>query len=221
MTFLFLAPLFLGRSLLPPSCLPILAPIDFLADFIALPTAFLVNILTIVFSTTLPMPPICLVLLSRCGCLTWELPQGTSGPVLCPVVYSRPPPCAGHLDFDDRLADVSFRRVCLPSAVPGVVLYIHLFAPHVLLDDLPLVDDVFADPDLLFGHRLFLDHDLVLDYRHGYLLGPYLGLRRLAACRYPLDAYLLATGRHLHALSVVADALADLHAAGHALAGPR
>src|SRR5215212_4534253 len=40
MTFLFLAPLFLGRSLWPPSCLPFLAPIDFLADFIALPTAF-------------------------------------------------------------------------------------------------------------------------------------------------------------------------------------
>jgi hypothetical protein len=36
-----------------------------LADFIALPTAFLVNILTIVFTTTLPMPPICLVLLPR------------------------------------------------------------------------------------------------------------------------------------------------------------
>jgi hypothetical protein len=54
-------------------------------DFIVLLTAFRVNILTIVFTTTLPMPPICLVL-PRCGCLTWELPQGTSGPVLCPVV---------------------------------------------------------------------------------------------------------------------------------------
>src|SRR5215203_5636463 len=50
----------------------------------------------------------------------------------------------------------------LPSAPLGVVLYIHLFAPHVLLDDLPLVDDVLADADLLFHHWLFLDHDLVL-----------------------------------------------------------
>src|SRR5215218_1918840 len=29
---------------------------------------------------------LCLVLLPRCGCLNWELPQGTSGAVLCPVV---------------------------------------------------------------------------------------------------------------------------------------
>jgi hypothetical protein len=58
----------------------------FLADFIALPTAFRVNVLTIVFMTTLPMPPICLVLFPRWGCLTWELPQGTSGAVLCSVV---------------------------------------------------------------------------------------------------------------------------------------
>src|SRR5215208_4242510 len=134
----------------------------------------------------LPGPPPAL------GCLTWELPQGTSGPVLC-----------------------------LPSAVPGIVLNIHLFAPHVLLDDLPLVDDVFADADLLFHHWLFLDHDLVLDHRHGYLVGPYLGLRSLAACRHPLDADLLATGRHLQPLTVGADALADVDATGHALAGPR
>jgi hypothetical protein len=44
-----------------------------------------VNILTIVLTTTLPMPPICLVLL-RWGCLTLELPEGTSSPVFCPVV---------------------------------------------------------------------------------------------------------------------------------------
>src|ERR687897_2330834 len=83
---LVLGALLLGRSLWSPSGLPFLWPIDFLADFIALPTAFRVNILTIVFTTTLPMPSICLVLLSRCGCLTREFPQGTSGPVLCPVV---------------------------------------------------------------------------------------------------------------------------------------
>src|ERR671910_688441 len=84
MTFLFLAPLFLGRPLWPPSCLPFLAPIDFLADFIALPTAFRVNILTIVFMT---MPPSGLALLPRRECLTWELPRGTPGVVLCLIVY--------------------------------------------------------------------------------------------------------------------------------------
>src|SRR5215210_7464952 len=109
----------------------------------------------------------------------------------------------------------------LPSAPLGVVLYIHLFAPHVLLDDLPLVDDVLADADLLFYHWLFLDHDLVLDYWYGYLLGPYLGLGRPAADRHPLDADLLATGRHLYALTVGADALADVDATYLALAGPR
>src|SRR5215204_7395614 len=134
----------------------------------------------------LPGPPPAL------GCLTWELPQGTSGPVLC-----------------------------LPSAVPGIVLYIHLFAPHVLLDDLPLVDDVFANADLLFHHWLFLDHDLVLDHRHRHLVGPYLGLRSLASDRHPLDAGLLATGRHLDALTVGADAFADVDATDLALAGPR
>jgi hypothetical protein len=65
--------------------LPFFAPIDFLADFIALPTAFRVNIITNVFTTTLPMTPIRLVL-PRWGCLTWELPRGTSGTVFCPVV---------------------------------------------------------------------------------------------------------------------------------------
>src|SRR5687768_16301614 len=95
MTFLFLAPLLLGCPLWPPSCLPFLAPIDFLADFIALPTALRVNILTIVFTTTLPMPLICLVLLPRWGCLTWELSQGTADSGTFCDRLARPPPGAG------------------------------------------------------------------------------------------------------------------------------
>src|SRR5215210_7313577 len=223
MIFLFLAaPLLLGRPLWPPSCLPILAAIDFLADFIALPTAFRVNILTIVFTTMLLMPPIRLVL-PRWGRLTLGLAWGISGAVLCLVVY---------LDLffaqDSDVKLLPYRAVTrrfppgwLSSARPGVILYLNLLAPHVFLDDLPLGDDVFADADLLFRHRLFLDHDLVLDHRHGYLVGAYLGLGRLAAYRRSLDAYLLATGRHLQPLAVGADALADFDASGHALAGPR
>src|SRR5215218_4656255 len=136
---------------------------------------------------------------------------------LAPVLLGRPlwPP------FDHPLVDVRFCRVCLPSALAGVVFYIHLFAPHVLLDDLPLVDDVFADADLLLRHRFFLDHDLVLDHRHGYFVGAYLSLGRLAAYRHSLDAYLLATGRHLQPLAVGADALADVDATDLALTGPR
>src|SRR5215217_578595 len=109
-----------------------------------------------------------------------------------------------HLDFDHPFMDVKlllYRAVTrrfpsglLVSAPPGVVLYIYLFAPHVLLDYLLLVDDVFADADLLFRHRLFLDHDLVLDYLHGNLIGAYLGLGRIALYRHPLYADLLATG---------------------------
>src|SRR5215212_5666015 len=95
MPFLFLAPLFLGCSLWPPSCLPFLAPIDFLADFIALPTAFRVNILTIVFTTTLPMPPIRLVLPHQ-GCLTWEVSQGTSDAGTFSGCVARPPPGVGR-----------------------------------------------------------------------------------------------------------------------------
>src|SRR5215213_8136965 len=96
------------------------------------------------------------------------------------------------LSFIERTGTFGLPPGLLPSAPPGVVLYIHLFAPHVLFDDLLLVDDVLANADLLFHHRLFLDHDLVLYHRHGYLVGAYLGLRTLAAYRHPLDAYLLA-----------------------------
>src|SRR5918998_4554982 len=52
----------LAPFLVAPPRLPFFAlapPSDF-ADFIALPTAFLVNILTIVFTTTFPIPPILL-----------------------------------------------------------------------------------------------------------------------------------------------------------------
>src|SRR3712207_5857511 len=95
----------------------------------------------------------------------------------------------------------------------SVLFYSPLFAPHVLLDYLPLMDDVFADADLLLRHRLFLDHDLVLDHRHGDFVGAYLSLGRLAAYRHPLDAYLLVTDRYLDALTVDPDALADFDAA--------
>ena len=45
-----------------------------------------VNILTIVFTTTLPMPPISLVLLPRRGYLTRVLSHGVFDAVLCLIV---------------------------------------------------------------------------------------------------------------------------------------
>src|ERR671912_215249 len=188
MTFLFLAPLLLGRPLWPPSCLPFLAPIDLLADFIALRAALRVNILTIVFTTTLPMPPICLVLLPRWGCMTWELPQGTSGTVLCLVVY-----------FDLFLAQVHFDGFLVPG--------------DPLADT-----DLFLEHDLLGDNDFLLEdlHDqLVLaDIRHGSCAG----FPGLTVYRHPLDVYLLAPLGDPHHLTLCAYALFDVHLTGFALA---
>src|SRR5918998_4633071 len=187
MIFLFLAPLFLGRSLWPPSCLPFLAPIDFLADFIALPTAFRVNILTIVFTTTLPMPPICLVLLPRWVCLNWELPQGTAGAVLCLVVY-----------FDLFLAQVHLDGFLVPG--------------NALSDtDLLFEHDLLGDNDLLLED--LHDHLVLADFR----LGCSAGLPGLALYRHPLDIYLLAPPRDSDHLALGSHALLDVHLAGLAL----
>ena len=134
-----------------------------------------------VFTKTLPIAPIGLVVLPLRGCLSLGLYQGAFGTGFCLVFYLELFLAQLHLDcilvFDHPLADVNlllyravtrwFPQSWLPSARPGVVLYLHLFAPHVLFDDLPLVDDVFAHADLLFRHRLFLDNDLFLDHRHG------------------------------------------------------
>src|SRR5918992_1596120 len=122
MIYLFLAPLFLGRSLWPPFCLPLLAPIDFLADFIALPTALRVNILTIVFTTTLPMPPICLFLvpgdpLSDTDLLFEHDPLGDHDLLL--------------EDLHDHLvlADI---RLGGAAALPGLTLYQHPLDVYLL-----------------------------------------------------------------------------------------
>jgi hypothetical protein len=80
-----------------------LAPIEFLADFIALARAFRVNILTMVFTTTLPIR---LALLPRWGYLTQGLSQSSSGIVLCPVVYLDLLLSQVNLDFEHPLADV-------------------------------------------------------------------------------------------------------------------
>src|ERR671916_1173666 len=188
MTFLFFAPLLLGRSLWPPFCLPFLVPIDFLADFIALPTAFRVNILTIVFTTTLPMPPICLVLLPRWVCLNWELPQGTAGAVLCLVVY-----------FDLFLAQVHLDGFLVPG--------------NALSDtDLLFEHDLLGDNDFLLED--LHDHLVLADIR----LGSSAGLPGLAFDGHPLDVYLLTPLRDPDHLALCSHALLDVHPAGLALA---
>src|SRR5918994_7983472 len=188
MTFLFLAPLLLGRSLWSPSCLPFSAPIDFLADFIALRAAFRVNILTIVFTTTLPMPPICLVLLPRWGCLTWELSQGTSGTVLCLVVY-----------FDLFLAQVHFDGFLVPG--------------DPLSDtDLLFEHDLLGDNDLLLED--LHDHLVLAHVRHGSCAG----FPGLAVYPHPLDDYLLASLRDPYHLTLCSHVLFDVHLTGCAVA---
>src|SRR5919107_1944405 len=188
MTFLFLAPLLLGRSLWPPSCLPCLAPIDLLADLIALRAALRVNILTIVFTTTLPMTPICLVLLPRWGCLTWELSQGTSGTVLCLVVY-----------FNLFLAQVHLDGFLVPGDT--------LAQPDLLFEH-----DSLGDNDLLLED--LHDHLVLAHVRHGGSAG----LSGLALYRHPLDDYLLASLGDPHHLALCSHMLFDVHLTGLALA---
>src|SRR5918997_3257505 len=64
----------------------------------------------------------------------------------------------------------SFRLGCLFrfcfAAPLGLVLYVDLLAPYVLLDDLLVLDDVLADPYLLLDHRPLLYYNLFLDHRY-------------------------------------------------------
>jgi hypothetical protein len=50
----------------------------------------------------------------------------------------------------------------LPVTPLGLVFYVDLLAPHVLLDNLSVLDHVLADPDLLLGHWALFHHGLLL-----------------------------------------------------------
>src|SRR5918994_1494356 len=66
----------------------------------------------------------------------------------------------------------------IAAAAPlGLVLYLYLLAPYVLLDYLRLFYNVLADAHLFLEDRALLHHNLFLGYRHHDLVFSDLGLR--------------------------------------------
>src|SRR5215217_297447 len=63
------------------------------------------------------------------------------------------------------------------AAVGGVVLYLYLLAPYVLLDDLGVLHHVLADADLFLDHRALANDDLFFGHRHDDLVLTNLDLR--------------------------------------------
>src|SRR5919107_6250335 len=103
----------------------------------------------------------------------------------------------------------------------GLVLYLYLLAPDVLLDRLGAGDHVLADANLFLGNRLLGDHDLFLGDGNSYLVLADLGFRNLALYRNPLHRYFLVSGGNLDAFAVGSHTLTDLELTGLALAGAR
>src|SRR5215216_4152960 len=77
----------------------------------------------------------------------------------------------------------------LQVSLLGLVFYLDLLAPEVLLDGLGILDDLLADTDLLLEHRSLLDHHLFLDHGHHYLVFPDLWPVALPLDRDALDRY--------------------------------
>src|SRR5829696_5080510 len=100
------------------------------------------------------------------------------------------------------------------AAVGGIVLYLYLLAPYVLLDDLGVLHHVLADADLFLDHRALANDDLFFGHRHDDLVVAYLGLRGLALDGNPLHADLFVAGGHLYLLAVGSHALANLELTG-------
>src|SRR3712207_3609785 len=107
----------------------------------------------------------------------------------------------------------------LSVASGGLVLDLDLLSAHVLLDRLRILDDLFAEADLLLNHRPLLDHNLLLRDRHSHLTLASLGPGGLGLHRHAVHVPLLAPGGHRHPVPVGAHALAHPHAAGIALTG--
>ena len=106
-------------------------------------------------------------------------------------------------------------RIAAPGTGGGLVLYIDLLLAQVHLDDLFVLDYLFAQPDLLLEYRPFGDHDLLFEDLHDYLFLTDLGLGGLPTVpRHPLDLDLLALLGDPYLLTLGAYALADLHGAG-------
>src|SRR5829696_1962570 len=114
---------------------------------------------------------------------------------------------------------LSFAGRLAGAASGGIVLYVYLLAPYVLLDDLGVFDHVLADADLFLGHGALAHDDLFFGHRHHDLVLSDLGLGGLAGGGHPLHAHLFVAGRDLYLLAVGSHALTDLELSGLALSG--
>src|SRR5215217_4455159 len=175
-----------------------------LADFIAFPTAFLVNILTTVFTTTFPIPPMWLPIPSFLQTSCGKERRAAFGPA-----FSHP--ARGALAGLLRTLDAS---------TLSLVLDVYLLAPYVLLDDLRVLHNVLADAHFFLDDRALAHDDLFLGHRNHELVVADLGLRSLALDGHPLHSDLLVPCGHLYAFAVRAHALTNLELTGLALAGP-
>src|SRR3712207_4496125 len=144
-------------------------------------------------------------------------PGFCSGSALCSAAVGEG---AGSEEPVPRPGGASFVVVRLLPFAPrgGLVVYLHLFLAEVDLEGLHLLDHPLAEPDLLFEHDPFGDHDLLFEDLHDDLFVAELGLGDLPVRRHALDLNLLAPLRHPHLLPLGAHALLDVHGAGLALA---
>jgi hypothetical protein len=109
----------------------------------------------------------------------------------------------------------------LPRGPGGLVVYLDLLAPYVLLYDLCVLNHVLADPNLFLGHRTLLHHYLFLGEGDTDLVFAYLGLGGLTLYGHPLYCDLFVAGGDLYLLALGAHGLSYTDLSGLALAGAR
>src|SRR3712207_5186794 len=97
--------------------------------------------------------------------------------------------------------------LALARGPAGLVVYLDLLAPYVLLDDLGVLHHVLADPDFLLNHGTLLHNYLFFGDGDPHLLVAYLGLGGRALYGHAVHDYLLAASRDLHPLAVDPNAL--------------
>src|SRR5918993_3077596 len=116
------------------------------------------------------------------------------------------------------------RQGPLRAASPALIVYLDLFLAQVHLDDLLVLHNPLAQPDLLLEHDALGDHDLLFEDLQDDLVLADIGLRGpaglpgLAFHRHPLDLYLLAPLRDPHHLALGMYALPGAYPACLALA---
>src|SRR3712207_4014191 len=109
--------------------------------------------------------------------------------------------------------------LALARGPAGLVVYVDLLAPYVLLNDLCVLHHVLADADLLLHHGALLHNDFFFGDRHADLFVAYVGGGGLALYGDAVYGDLLAAGGDLHLLAVCAYALAHADLSGLTLAG--